>query len=131
MAARIVSSTSPPGVSVSIQGIHGVAGEAGYGLDKDLIDLARPAVVDHAQEVRALLRLGSGNARILIYLDHRPFGVRLDQVGVVLYLSLKAIFLFFLLSGYAGVGRDLCFLDLRGVVDLHDRDLRHGAYYSS
>lgn len=46
-------------------------------------------------------------------------------------LSLKAIFLFFLLSGYAGVGRDLCFLYLRGVVDLHDRDLRHGAYYSS
>lgn len=46
-------------------------------------------------------------------------------------LAKKAIFLFFLLSGYAGVGRDLCFLYLRGVVDLHDRDLRHGAYYSS
>ena len=99
-------------------GIQRVSGEAGDRLGEDHIDLALPALADHAKELLAPAGGGSCDALVREDVHHRPIRILHDLLGVVRFLVLIAGQLLFITGGYAAVSGDaqisfLC-LFLRG-----------------
>ena len=99
-------------------GIQRVSGEAGDRLGEDHIDLALPALADHAKELLAPAGGGSCDALICEDVHHRPIRILHDLLGVERFLVLIAGQLLFITGGYAAVSGDaqisfLC-LFLRG-----------------
>ena len=58
-----------------LKAVLGVAGKAGDGLDKDLIDQTPTAVCHHPLEVIPLSHRSSGDPLISIDVNHPPFGL--------------------------------------------------------
>ena len=86
-----------------VQCIHRVSCKSADGFDQHLIDLTRAAVCDHAHEVWTALCTSTCDTGVSVDTAELPFVLRFDKRGVMLHLSLEAIFLFFLFSGYTGV----------------------------
>ena len=61
---------------------------------------------DHLHESRSRSVLDAADPVVSKNTGHLPFGVVLNQVGVIGHLPLKAALLFFLLSADAAVGGD-------------------------
>lgn len=83
-----------------------VAGEAAQGLDQDHVDLVLFAGFDHLHKARPRGVLDAADPVVGKNTSHLPFGVVLDQVGIIGHLPLKAALLFLLLGADAAVGGD-------------------------
>ena len=99
-------------------GVQRISGEAGDRLGEDHIDLALPALTNHAKELLAPTGGGSCDALIRENVHHRPIRILHDLLGVERFLVLIAGQLLFITGGYAAVSGDaqisfLC-LFLRG-----------------
>ena len=85
------------------QGVHGVASEAGYRFGKDHVDLALPALPDHAQEIFALAGGGTGDTLIRKDIRHRPVGICHDLFRVICFLVFIAAKLLVLFRRHTAV----------------------------
>ena len=96
-------------------GIQRVPGEAGEGFGEDQVDLAPPALADHALEVLPALDRGAGFALVREHVGHDPVRVTGDFIGVVAHLGLVAGELLLVVRGDTAVRGDpqLFFLGLR------------------
>ena len=73
------------------QSVHGVAGKAGYRFGEDHVDLALPALPDHAKKILALAGGGTGDTLIREDIRHRPVGICHDLFRVVVSLVLITV----------------------------------------
>ena len=94
------------------QAIDGVSGKTADRLGKNHIDLSSFAVLDHPVEAFSLGCVGAGNTVVGIDLNHLPFGITFDVVGVMLDLHLVAGLLLFILCRNTAVCSYSCLLDL-------------------
>ena len=88
---------------VANSGNSGVAGEAGDGFGEDHVDLALPALPDHAKKILALAGGSACDAFIRENIRHRPVGVCHDFFRVVCFLVFVAVELLVLFRGHAAV----------------------------
>ena len=65
-----------------------LGGEAGYRFGEDHVDLALPALPDHAKKILALAGGGTGDTLIREDIRHRPVGICHDLFRVVVSLVL-------------------------------------------
>ena len=87
-----------------VQGIPGVAGESGDGLDQDAVDFPGPAVRHHAVELISFLGVQTRNALIGIDVGQLPVRVFSDVAGVVVHLGQIGVELVRRVAADAGVG---------------------------
>ena len=124
------------------QSVHGVAGEAGYRFGKNHVDLALPALPDHAKKILALAGGGTGDTLIREDIRHRPVGICHDLFRVVCFLVFIAAKLFIFFGGHTAVCSYpeifLLFLILRRFLLCRDDNdlrfragLRHASSHSS
>ena len=85
------------------QRVHGVAGKAGYRFGEDHVDLAFPALANHAKEVLALAGGSSGDSLIREDIRHRPVGICHDLFRVVGFLVLITVELLIFFRGHTAV----------------------------
>ena len=85
-------------------GIEGVAGEAAQGFGENEVDFVPLAFLDHSHEFGADGVFGPADAPVGKDTGALPFGIALDEVGIVLHLILKAAFLLLLLGADPAVG---------------------------
>ena len=83
-----------------------VAGESAQRFSQDHVDLVLFAGFDHLHKARPRGVLDAADPVVGEDSGHLPFGVVLDQVGVIGHLPLKAALLFLLLGADSAVGSD-------------------------
>ena len=97
--------TQAPQLPGEVEGVHGVAGEAGDGFSQNHVDLPLPALADHPQELLPLAGGGAGDALVREYPGHRPARFLHDLLGVVGELIFIAGELLLAVRGHPAVGR--------------------------
>ena len=70
-----------------VQGVLGVPGEPGDGLDQDAVDFSGPAVRHHPVELVPLPGAQAGNALVRVDVGQLPVRVLPDMAGVVVHLG--------------------------------------------
>ena len=88
---------------VKLTGIHGIAGEAGDGFCKDHVDLALPALPDHAEKILALAGGSASDTLIRKDIRHRPVGICHDFFRVICFLVFIAAKLLVLFRRHTAV----------------------------
>ena len=97
--------TQAPQLPGEVEGVHGVAGEAGDGFSQDHVDLPLPALADHPQELLPLTGGGAGDALVREHPGHGPARFLHDLLGVVGELIVIAGELLLAVRGHPAVGR--------------------------
>ena len=105
-----------------LQAVSGVPGEAGDGLDQDLVHPPPAAVREEPLEVRALLCRGPRDPRIGVYIGHGPVALAADERGVVVQLGGEGVHLVAGVGAYPAVGGNAEFLRLRPLCGLDNDD---------
>ena len=101
----------------------------GNGFYKDAVDFALSAVGKHPLKFIPLIRPGSGDALIGVYVHQLPFVLSGNQGSVMLHLHGKGIQLIYRIATDSGVGADTQFgrcITVNGVYRFNNLYLRHG-----
>ncbi len=87
-----------------VQGVLGVPGEPGDGLDQDAVDFSGPAVRHHPVELVPLPGAQAGNALVRVDVGQLPVRVLPDMAGVVVHLGQIGVELVRRVAADPGVG---------------------------
>ena len=89
-----------------MQGIHRIARESGDRLCQDHVDFSPPALADHPQKLRALLRGSAGDSFVSEQARHCPLGILHDLIRVVGPLRFVTGKLLLVIGGDTAIRRD-------------------------